>query len=63
MYINSQGRNLNAGVVERISQWVGKMLRMLGLGEGGSRNVESEIGWGEEREGDSVNVRQSNAEL
>lgn len=39
------------------------MLRILGLGEGGSRNVESEIGWGEEREGDSVNVRQSNAEL
>lgn len=63
MYINSQGRNLNAGVVERIGRWAGKMLRMLGLGEGGSRNAESEIGWGEEREQGTVNVRQSNNEI
>ncbi|TFY81978.1 hypothetical protein EWM64_g2039 [Hericium alpestre] len=43
VYINSRGKALNVGVVERIARWVGNMLRMFGLGEGQS----SEIGWGQ----------------
>lgn len=54
VYINTQGRNLNHGVVERVARWTGKMLRMFGLGEGSAQDPE--IGWGEERSGDSVNV-------
>jgi len=46
-YINSRGKNVNVGVVENIGRWVGKMLRMLGLGEGES----TEIGWGQEAQG------------
>ncbi|KAK7473215.1 cysteinyl-tRNA synthetase [Stygiomarasmius scandens] len=46
-YINSRGKNVNVGVVENIARWVGKMLRMLGLGEGES----TEIGWGQEARG------------
>ena len=54
VYINSRGVNLEISVVERIARWVGKMLRMFGLGEGES----SEIGWGQETsEGENVNVR------
>ncbi|PAV18442.1 cysteinyl-trna synthetase [Pyrrhoderma noxium] len=53
VYINTQGRNLNHGVVERVARWTGKMLRMFGLGEGSAQDPE--ISWGEERSGDSVN--------
>jgi cysteinyl-tRNA synthetase len=53
VYINSQGKNLNIGLVETIAQWVGKMLKMFGLSEG----EKSEIGWGQEGTGDdNVNV-------
>ncbi|KAH9920166.1 tRNA synthetases class I (C) catalytic domain-containing protein [Fomitopsis serialis] len=45
VYINSRGKDLEVGVVVRVAGWVGKMLRMLGLGEGET----SEIGWGQER--------------
>ncbi|KAI0081961.1 cysteinyl-tRNA synthetase [Panus rudis PR-1116 ss-1] len=45
VYINSRGANLDVGVVERIARWIGKMLRMFGLGEG----EISEIGWGQEQ--------------
>ncbi|KAJ3996051.1 tRNA synthetases class I (C) catalytic domain-containing protein [Lentinula boryana] len=52
-YINSRGKAVNLGVVQNIARWVGKMLRMFGLGEGES----SEIGWGQEGnvEGGAVN--------
>jgi len=55
----SRGRGaVNVPLVEMISNWVTKMLRMFGLGEGiVSRNT---IGWGEvEREGESVVDRES----
>ncbi|KAJ3738586.1 tRNA synthetases class I (C) catalytic domain-containing protein, partial [Lentinula detonsa] len=52
-YINSRGKAVNLGVVQNIARWVGKMLRMFGLGDGES----SEIGWGQEgnAEGGVVN--------
>ena len=44
---------MNVGLLEIVAAWVGKMLRMFGLGEG----ELNEIGWGEERQGDdNVNV-------
>ncbi|KAI0784742.1 cysteinyl-tRNA synthetase [Abortiporus biennis] len=50
IYLNSRGSSLNVEVVERVARWVGKMLRMFGLGEGET----SEIGWGQEQaSGDS----------
>jgi cysteinyl-tRNA synthetase len=48
----------NVGVLESIAQWVGKMLRMFGLGEG--PQVEGSFGWGDsspEGETTSVDVR------
>ncbi|KAK7049885.1 cysteinyl-tRNA synthetase [Paramarasmius palmivorus] len=50
-YINSRGKNVNVGVVENITRWVGKMLRMFGLGEG----ENTELGWGQENKGDAGN--------
>ncbi|KAJ3713838.1 tRNA synthetases class I (C) catalytic domain-containing protein [Lentinula raphanica] len=52
-YISSRGKSVNVSVVENNARWIGKMLRMFGLGEGES----SEIGWGQEgsAEGGSVN--------
>lgn len=53
VYINSRGKNLNVGLVENIARWIGKMLRVFGLGEGES----TEIGWGQDSQGEtSVNV-------
>ncbi|TFY58096.1 hypothetical protein EVJ58_g6625 [Rhodofomes roseus] len=46
VYINSRGKDLEVSVVVRVTGWVGKMLRMFGLGEGET----SEIGWGQERD-------------
>ncbi|KIK60442.1 hypothetical protein GYMLUDRAFT_43756 [Collybiopsis luxurians FD-317 M1] len=43
-YINSRGKAVNISVVENVARWVGKMLRMFGLGEG----ENDEIGWGQE---------------
>ncbi len=44
---------MNVGVVENITLWVGKMLRMFGLGEGES----TELGWGQDNQGEgSINV-------
>lgn len=55
VYINSRGKDLEVGVVVRVASWVGKMLRVFGLGEGET----SEIGWGQERHAgeESVDVR------
>ncbi|THH17870.1 hypothetical protein EW146_g3010 [Bondarzewia mesenterica] len=50
VYINSRGKELNVGVVERVARWVGNMLRMFGLGEGET----SEVGWGQEQEDGQV---------
>lgn len=53
VYINSQGKKLNIGLVDNVARWVGKMLRMFGLGEG----EKSELGWGQDATGDSnINV-------
>ena len=52
VYINSRGKDLEVGVVVRVASWVGKMLRMFGLGEGEA----SEIGWGQERDAGEGNV-------
>ncbi|KAF7985093.1 hypothetical protein HWV62_8979 [Athelia sp. TMB] len=49
VYINAQGKNLNIGLVDNVARWVGKMLRMFGLGEG----EKVELGWGQEATGDS----------
>lgn len=56
VYINSRGKNLNVGVVEHIARWVGKMLRMFGLGEGGGNGEE--LGWGQDSQegGSNANV-------
>ncbi|KAF5388684.1 hypothetical protein D9757_004757 [Collybiopsis confluens] len=43
-YINSRGKAVNVNVVENVGRWVGKMLRMFGLGEG----EKEEIGWGQD---------------
>ena len=55
-YVNSQGRSPNVDVVEQIARWVGKMLRMFGLGDGSVAGLGAEIGWGEVQETASVNV-------
>lgn len=57
VYINVQGQHLNTVVIERIAAWVGKMLRMFGLGEGSATSSEIVLGWGEERATGMVNVR------
>ncbi|KAF5355446.1 hypothetical protein D9758_006390 [Tetrapyrgos nigripes] len=46
-YINSRGNSVNVGVIENVARWIGKMLRMFGLGEG----ENTEIGWGQESQG------------
>ncbi|KAF8893454.1 tRNA synthetases class I (C) catalytic domain-containing protein [Infundibulicybe gibba] len=44
IYINTRGKNLNVGLIEYIARWVGRMLRMFGLGEGET----NEMGWGQD---------------
>jgi cysteinyl-tRNA synthetase len=54
VYINSRGKALNVELVRNITQWVGKMLCMFGLGEG----EKTELGWGQADSSEgSVNVR------
>lgn len=53
VYINSHGKTLNVELVRTVAQWVGKMLRMFGLGEG----EKAELGWGQANGcDDNVNV-------
>ncbi|KIM45332.1 hypothetical protein M413DRAFT_66439 [Hebeloma cylindrosporum] len=53
VYINSRGKALNVKLVENVAQWVGKQLRMFGLGEG----EKSELGWGQlDETGANANV-------
>jgi len=52
VYINSRGTVLNVRLVRLVAEWVGKMLRMFGLGEG----EKLEIGWGQVESGDNANV-------
>ncbi|KAJ7594469.1 tRNA synthetases class I (C) catalytic domain-containing protein [Mycena floridula] len=47
VYITSTGNNVNVAALEAVARWVGRMLRIFGLGEGES----SEIGWGQELRG------------
>jgi len=42
-------------VIERVASWVGKMLRMFGLGEGGAASSENVLGWGDEHAIGTVN--------
>lgn len=56
VYINDQSSNLNVSVIERIASWIGKMLRMFGLGEGDSIVSDNVLGWGEEHAAGAVNV-------
>lgn len=47
VYVNSRGsKDTNVELVVLLTQWVSRMLRMFGLGEGGA--AEGEIGWGQE---------------
>ena len=50
VYINSRGTSLNVRLVKIVTEWVGKMLRMFGLGEG----EKSEIGWGQVESGEGI---------
>lgn len=53
VYIGARGKKLDVEVVERVANWVGRMLKMFGLGEGQA----DELGWGEVREaGEGANV-------
>ncbi|KAA1471808.1 hypothetical protein DENSPDRAFT_837899 [Dentipellis sp. KUC8613] len=52
VYINSRGKALNVGVVERVARWTGDMLRIFGLGEG----ERAEIGWGQDHADGEVAV-------
>lgn len=54
-YIAGRGKDINVDLLVYIANWVGRMLRMFGLGEGSA--ASSEIGWGQEdREGGSGSV-------
>ena len=51
--MNSRGKKLNVKLVETIARWVGKMLRMFGLGEEG----HEDIGWGQDsQQNGNINV-------
>jgi cysteinyl-tRNA synthetase len=53
LYINTRGPNVNVSVAEYAARWIGKMLRMFGLGEG----ENEDIGWGHEQDaGGNVDV-------
>jgi cysteinyl-tRNA synthetase len=53
VYINSRGKSLNLTLIQNISQWVGKILCMFGLGEG----EKTELGWGQQDEtGGNIDV-------
>ena len=53
VYIGARGKKLDVDVVERVAIWVGRMLKMFGLGEGQA----DELGWGEVRDaGEGANV-------
>ncbi|TDL26032.1 hypothetical protein BD410DRAFT_784049 [Rickenella mellea] len=45
VYLGAKGNTVNGRLVDSSARWVGKMLRIFGLGEGEG----DEIGWGEER--------------
>ncbi|KIJ54675.1 hypothetical protein M422DRAFT_24582 [Sphaerobolus stellatus SS14] len=45
VYITQASGKPNVGVIESVGRWIGKMLRILGLGEG--PQVDGSIGWGE----------------
>ena len=55
VYINTKGKDLNVDIVAYATRWVGKMLRMFGLGEGDAQD----IGWGQDAEEGKVNVSPS----
>ncbi|KAE8267538.1 hypothetical protein A4X09_0g4803 [Tilletia walkeri] len=48
VYERSRGSRseVNLGVLQAVGGWVGKMLRMWGLGEGRVRERDGEVGWG-----------------
>ncbi|KAH0828186.1 hypothetical protein J3R83DRAFT_3889 [Lanmaoa asiatica] len=54
VYINTRTKSLNVVLVEQSARWVGDMLRMFGLGEGG----KLELGWGQETMSDANTANQ-----
>lgn len=61
VYLSRGRQNVNVGVVSAVSEWVTRMLRMFGLGEGAATdsNGEKLIGWGiasSPGQGESIDV-------
>ncbi|KAI0743951.1 tRNA synthetases class I (C) catalytic domain-containing protein [Daedaleopsis nitida] len=52
VYLKLPGSNVEIALVQRVTRWIGDMLRMFGLGEGDL----VEIGWGQERSADEGNI-------
>ncbi|KAK8869958.1 cysteine-tRNA ligase [Kwoniella newhampshirensis] len=48
IYLSTRGREYNIAPVVNIAQWITRMLKMFGLGEGGPVSDASAIGWGKE---------------
>lgn len=54
VYRTSQSRSdINVAVLQAVSQWVARMLRMFGLGEGADVDSRGKpvVGWGQARQG------------
>jgi cysteinyl-tRNA synthetase len=52
-YINAQPAVVNTSALETVAEWVTRMLKMLGLGEGPEPEL---IGWGEASAAGSIDV-------
>lgn len=46
IYFSSRGREYNIAPVQVIAQWITRMLKMFGLGEGAAAGESEQIGWG-----------------
>lgn len=62
VYLSRGRQNVNVGVLSAVSEWVTRMLRMFGLGEGSATDSKGEklVGWGaasQSGEGETVDVR------
>ncbi|WVF72463.1 cysteine-tRNA ligase [Kwoniella sp. CBS 6097] len=54
VYFSTRGRAVNVGPVSTIAQWITRMLKMFGLGEGSAVGDATAIGWGKEGEEGAV---------
>ncbi|WVR05035.1 cysteine-tRNA ligase [Kwoniella sp. DSM 27419] len=48
VYFSSRGRDVNLEPVTAIAQWITRMLKMFGLGEGSAVTDATAVGWGKE---------------